>query len=472
MTTKALTDSAYPEGTVRVILVKDESRILTTHTEGVISELRFGIGKGPWDIERLVRQVVRHALTLDIKALAFDFPTLWNLAGNDFNGEEHRLVRSIARAAVMAGYTFDTYMKEKTPAPAIYLGQLTQPYHRSFEIGEIIGMHVNRARTLANMGASEVTPDYLQDCAEEVQASNPERVKVDVFDADQLAQMELNLILAVGRGSQINPPKMIVLTYTGNPESERVTIIVGKGVCFDTGGLSMKSSDGMLQMHHDMAGAAAAIEIIAALAMIGVKKNVTAYIPLVENSVSDRSYRPSDIIESGAGISVEVTNTDAEGRLILADALWYAHRNQEDADAIFTVATLTGAAMIALGDPYSGVFSMNDRLANELVEAGKRASDPVWRLPLSSEYAHCLESKRADIKNAHTASKNGGASSAAWFLQRFAGAAGLSGRFAHIDIAPRIVQASPAEHLAAGSMGAGVSLLMEYFFQAEDSHFG
>lgn len=462
-----LTDSAYPENTVRVILVKDDARILTTHTDGVINELRFGIGKGPWDAEMLVRQVVRHALTLDIKALAFDFPALEELSGGGFAESGKRFALASARAAMMAGYTFDIYKKEKTPAPAIYLGSMPEDYHASAEIGSIIGDHVNRARKLANMGASDVTPEYLEDYAVWVHGRHPNTVQTNVFDAGQLAQLELNLILAVGKGSQINPPRMVTLAYTGNPESERVTVICGKGVCYDTGGLSMKSSDAMLLMHHDMAGAGTTIEIIDAIATLGIRKNVTAYIPLVENSVSDRSYRPGDVIKSSAGISVEVTNTDAEGRLVLADALWYAHRNQNDVDAIFTIATLTGAAMIALGDAYSGVFSMNDRLVDDMVRSGELAFDPVWRLPLSPAFAHHLKSKRADIMNAHTGSKNGGASSAAWFLQWFADAAGLGDRFAHIDIAPRMVQTSPEDHLAPGSMGAGVSLFVEYFLQKE-----
>lgn len=462
-----VTTRVYPEGTVPVVLVKGDERILPTHADGVIAELRFGIGNGPWSAEMLVRQIVRHALTLGIKSLGLDFSAFRDFVEGGFSEDDQQVALGMARGAMMAGYTFDRYMKEKKPTLDVHIGSLGRELHDYVQAGKTIGHFVNRARELSNMGASDVTPTYLERRAIEVHDHHLRTVEVTVFGPDDLKQLELNLILAVGKGSTINPPKMLKLAYTGDPKSERLTIICGKGVCYDTGGLSMKSPDAMLPMHHDMAGGAAAIEIIDAIASLDIKRNVTALVPVVENSVSDRSYRPGDVLPSGAGISVEVTNTDAEGRLVLADALWYAHQHHEDVDAIFTIATLTGAAHIALGDMYSGLFSTNDELAQRVANVGGWAADPVWQLPLSPAYAQYLKSQRADLKNACTGGKNGGASSAAWFLQRFANAAGLGDRFVHIDIAPRTIQVLSEEHLAPGSMGAGVSLLVEYFLHLE-----
>jgi leucyl aminopeptidase len=242
----------------------------------------------------------------------------------------------------------------------------------------------------------------------------------------------------------------------GGFKKEKPIVLIGKGVTFDAGGINLKSSSSLLGMNMDMSGGAAVIHTIALIARMKLKKNVIGLIPAVENMTSGKSYRPGDVIRSMSGKTIEVLNTDAEGRVILADALTYAQKYNPK--VVIDVATLTGAAMVALGERASAVFTDDDKLARRLEEAGEKTGDYVWRLPMWEEYENEIKGSLGDWTNVHNKdSRYGGAIYGAIFLYQF-----IKGyKWAHIDIAPRMV-AMTGENLAPGALGAPVRLLYKF----------
>ncbi|MDB4991854.1 MAG: pepA [Parcubacteria group bacterium] len=459
------TSAAPAEGVAVVSLTMgSELPASLVRTDGIaVSELQVNIGAGPWEVERVVRQAVRAAVSFKLPAIQLNSADFIMLDRTLFS--ERSLGKMMARGALMGAYVFDDYLTNGQAPMRINLIGDDEAFLAGVQEGTVIGQCVNEARTLSNTPANIATPAELARCAHKMAASEA-NITVRVLEDQGLKREDLNLIRAVGRGARgTHGPRLIVIEYSGKPDNDIQDVIIGKGVCYDTGGNSMKSSDNMPGMHRDKSGGVTVLKTIQALSQLKARVNVVGLIPAVENSVDGDSYRPDDIIETAAGISVEVTNTDAEGRLILADALWYAKRYCPD--TVIDIATLTGAAHIALGDAYSGVFSTNKTLLRDLITAGEAGFDPLWELPLGPRYAHYLRSTQADIANACMSGKSGGASSAAWFLHRFAEKAGFAENYAHLDIAPRMVQVFPDEHLAPGSMGAGVSLFVEYFLSKQ-----
>lgn len=267
----------------------------------------------------------------------------------------------------------------------------------------------------------------------------------------------MGLLLAVNRGSD-SDPAFIIIEYKGNPKSKEKTVLVGKGITYDTGGLNIKVSN-METMKGDMGGAAAVMGTIVAAASLDLKVNVTAVIPTTENSISSRSYKPGDIYKSYSGKTVEIGNTDAEGRLILADALAYAVDHLKPTRLI-DLATLTGAMIIALGTETIGLFSNNDALADGLIRSGSDTYERVWRLPLHEEYRDQLKSDFADIRN--IGGRAAGSITAAIFLQEFVGKT----PWAHLDIAGTAYLEDGAKryHPKYGT-GSGVRLLIDFLEQ-------
>ena len=266
--------------------------------------------------------------------------------------------------------------------------------------------------------------------------------------------MGMNCLVAVGQGSE-TPGKLIICKYS-HPDckKDKPVVLVGKGVTFDTGGLSLKSPKSMVNMHHDMCGAASVLSALKATAELKLKVNLIVLVPTVENMPDSKSYRPSDIIKSYSGKTVEITNTDAEGRLILCDALSYADE-QFKPKAMIDLATLTGAIIVALGHKYHGVFSNNDKLAEQLLKAGVNSQDLAWQMPLPPDYIEPLKSHMADMKNCGDGVA--GSTSAAQYLASFVGDCK---NWAHIDIAGTAMGAK-------GGTGRGVRLLLQYLFDQE-----
>ena len=288
-----------------------------------------------------------------------------------------------------------------------------------------IAQGYQRSKELGNLPPNICTPVYLADIAQEI-AQNFDNVSAEILDEDEMANLKMEALLAVGRGS-VNESKLIVLKYEGKDQNARPVVLVGKGVTFDTGGISLKPGLNMEQMKFDMGGAASVIGAFEACAEMQLPINLVCIVAAVENMPDGNAYRPGDVLTSMSGKTIEVLNTDAEGRLVLCDALTYSQRFNPV--ALIDVATLTGACVVALGHHASAILTKHDDLAGELIEAGQDAVDRGWRLPLWDDYQPQLKSAFADMKN--VGGMAAGSVTAGCFLSRFT----TDQRWAHIDCA-------------------------------------
>ena len=316
---------------------------------------------------------------------------------------------------------------------------------------------VQLAKDLGNLPPNICTPAYLADQAKELGRGH-RSLKVTVLDKAQMEKMGMNTLLAVARGSR-QPPKLITIEYQGRRDSSPPVALVGKGVTFDSGGISIKPSAAMDEMKYDMCGAASVLGTMAAVAELKLPINVVGVIPTVENMPGGDASRPADIITSLSGQTVEILNTDAEGRLILCDALTYAEQRFRP-DVVIDIATLTGACVVALGNHATGLFSNQESLAGALLKAGNAAWDRAWQLPLWEDYQSQLDSPFADIAN--VGGREGGAITAACFLSRFT----KKLKWAHLDIAGTAWRSGKQK----GATGRPVPLLTQYLIDHSRSH--
>jgi len=313
--------------------------------------------------------------------------------------------------------------------------------------GQAIAQGVLLAREWANRPANHCTPVLLAEQAKKLAKAHD--LKIEVLDRKAIEKEGMGSFLAVSQGSE-EPPRFIVLRYQGAAKSKAPIVLVGKGVTFDTGGISIKPAAEMDEMKFDMGGAASVLGTFRAVAELGVKVNLVGLIPACENMPDGRSLKPGDVVTSMSGQTIEVLNTDAEGRLLLCDALTYAERFKPA--VVVDIATLTGACVIALGHQRSGLFTSDDTLALELQEAGLAALDPCWRMPLDDEYEDGLKSNFADMAN--VGPRAGGAITAAIFLRKFTS----KYRWAHLDVAGTAWKSGAAK----GGTGRPVPLLVHY----------
>jgi leucyl aminopeptidase len=276
-------------------------------------------------------------------------------------------------------------------------------------------------------------------------------VKVEILTEKEMKKLGMGALLGVAQGSA-RPPRLAVMQWNGGKPKDKPLAFIGKGVVFDTGGISIKPAGGMEDMKGDMGGAAAVTGLMHVLASRKAKANVVGIIGLVENMPGSQAQRPGDIVTSMSGQTIEVLNTDAEGRLVLADALWYCN-DRFQPQFMINLATLTGAIMVALGHDHAGLFSNNDELAERLASAGKATAEKVWRMPLGPEYDKLIDSKNADMKN--IGGRPGGAIIAAQFLQRFV----KDTPWAHLDIAGTAIGSPTTEINRSWASGFGVRLL-------------
>jgi leucyl aminopeptidase len=290
--------------------------------------------------------------------------------------------------------------------------------------GEAVAAGVTLARECANRPGNHCTPSYLADQAKAL--AKQFGLKAEILDRKDAEKLGMGSFLSVARGSD-EPPRFIVLRYDGAAKTQAPVVLVGKGITFDTGGISIKPSAEMDEMKFDMGGAASVLGTFRAVGQLKPKINLIGLIPACENMPSGSATKPGDVVTSMSGQTIEILNTDAEGRLILCDALTYAERFKPA--LVVDIATLTGACVIALGHHNSGLFSPDDELAAQLLAASKSALDPLWRMPLDEEYDEALKSNFADMAN--VGARAGGAITAAMFLKRYTG----KYRWAHIDIA-------------------------------------
>jgi len=368
-------------------------------------------------------------------------------------------VQAVSEGAHLGAYRFDKYKAATREDSARDNGRLAEltvsmpdgagGLDTAATRGEIRARATNLARDLSNEPASSLHPEDLAEAARRLVDKG---VTVTVKDERALAAEGFGGIIGVGQGAS-NPPRLVELRYEPEGASARV-VLVGKGITFDSGGLSLKPSEGMEAMKTDMSGAAAIVGVMSALADLGVRVAVTGYLATAENMPSGSATRPGDVLTMRNGKTVEVLNTDAEGRLVMADALAYGAESQPD--AMVDVATLTGACMVALGMKYTGLMSNDDALAAELLDAATAAGEPTWRLPLPREYHKQVESEVADLKNVGT--RWGGALNAGLFLEEFV----AERPWAHLDIAgPARADESDA-HTPKGSTGAAVRTLLSW----------
>jgi leucyl aminopeptidase len=322
---------------------------------------------------------------------------------------------------------------------------------RGLRHGQAVAAGTALTRDLANLPANVCTPSYLAGRAREL-ARDYKSVRAQILDERELKRLKMGSFLSVTAGTE-EPARLIVLRYAGGRPKDAPIVLVGKGVTFDSGGISLKQPPGMDEMKFDMTGAASVFGAIEAVAQIGLKANVIGLVPACENMPSGRATKPGDIVRSMSGQTIEVINTDAEGRLILCDALTYARRFKPA--VVVDIATLTGACVVALGAHLTAVLSNDDDLAAELEEAGRRAEDRCWRLPMAEEYHEQLKSNFADFANA--CGRDGGAITAACFLAKFT--EGL--RWAHMDIAGTAYLTGSQK----GSTGRPVPMLVDFLIQ-------
>jgi leucyl aminopeptidase len=360
---------------------------------------------------------------------------------------------ALATAASDAGYLYRDTKPSAQPAPSFAKFTLlcgkaeAREVQRGLARGAAVAAGVTLAKSLANRPGNHCTPTYLAEQAR--QMGKEQGLKVEVLDRKQLEKLGMGSFLAVSQGSA-EPPRFIVARYDGGTKTQAPVVLVGKGITFDTGGISIKPSAEMDEMKYDMGGAASVLGTMRAIAEIKPKLNVVALIPTCENMPSGTAIKPGDVVTSLSGQTIEILNTDAEGRLILCDALTYAERFKPA--LVIDVATLTGACVVALGHHNSGLFTADDALAEQLLAASREALDPLWRMPLDEEYDEVLKSNFADMAN--VGPRPGGAITAAMFLRRFTG----KYRWAHLDIAGTAWKSGAAK----GATGRPVPLLTQF----------
>ena len=327
---------------------------------------------------------------------------------------------------------------------------------QGIKVGTAIANGVDLAKDLGNRSPNVCTPSHLASVARDI-GKQSSKLTVKVLSEEQMKKLGMGSLLSVTAGS-VSEAKLIVMHYKGAAPSVPPIALCGKGITFDTGGISLKPPPKMDEMKFDMCGAAGVIGTMASLAELDLKLNVVAIVPACENMPSGSATRPGDIVKSMSGQTIEILNTDAEGRLILCDALTYAQQEFEPR-CIIDVATLTGACVIALGSVYTGLFSPDESLTADLVAAGKRAVDEAWPMPVNDDYGESLKSNFADFAN--SGGREGGASVAAQFLSRFVDET----PWAHLDIAGVAWNQGSAK----GATGRPVGLLVDYLLAHQAS---
>jgi leucyl aminopeptidase len=360
---------------------------------------------------------------------------------------------ALAEGVLLGGYSWNKY---KTGGPTPKRGEklrlwLARSSGPAVDRAEIVAEAVNYARDLVNEPPNILTPVEL---ARRASVMAEERgLGVEIWDETRIKQAGMGAFYGVAQGSA-NPPRFIQLIYKPQNPADRVIALVGKGLTFDTGGYSLKPSESQITMKCDMAGAAAVLGAMRAIARLQPPVEVRAYVAAAENMISGTAYRVSDVLTSLSGKTIEILNTDSEGRLTLADAITYA--DQQGAGSIVELSTLTGACVIALGEKVAGLFTNDVRWGREVQEAAERAGEKVWPLPMEEEYLEALKSSTADLKNTHGRSRSAGAINAALFLGEF-----TEKPLVHLDIAgPAYTEKSHALGQAGGT-GFGVRTLVE-----------
>jgi leucyl aminopeptidase len=369
----------------------------------------------------------------------------------------------VAQSVNASLYNYKKHNAEKSPnleALTFWATEQSaiQSANSGLEYGAAVGEGMNTAKQLGNLPANICTPSYLAEQATSLGKAKLAKASIttEILDRADMQKLKMDSLLSVAEGSE-EPPKLIVINYQGAKPDEKPVVLVGKAVTFDSGGISLKPGRGMDEMKYDMCGGASVLGVMNALVALELPINVVGIIPATENMPNGRATKPGDVVTSMSGQTIEILNTDAEGRLILCDSLTYAAKFNPD--TVIDIATLTGAVISALGKVASGVLSNDQQLANDLIESGTQSADPVWQLPLWEEYDELLKSNFADMAN--IGGPQAGTITAGCFLARYA----KDYKWAHLDVAGTAWVSGANK----GATGRPVPLLMEYLRQKSEA---
>jgi leucyl aminopeptidase len=402
-------------------------------------------------VRRAAALGLRRARDLGARTVALD------VLGDRLSVRER--AHAAVEGAILGTYVFDRYKREKSEKAVETLRVVAADAKQAREVtegarrGQIFAESTWLTRDLINAPANDIHPTYIAEVARQVAREG--KLKVKVLERDECAKLGMGAFLGVAQGSPAQPPKFIHLTYTPSGRIAKRVAIIGKGITFDSGGLDLKSAEGMSRMKNDMSGAAAVLGIMKALPKLGAKVEVHGFIAATENMPSGTAFRPGDVLRAMNGTTIEIGNTDAEGRLTLADALCYAAQFVKPQEMI-DMATLTGACVVALGSLCSGLMASDQRLADRLLAAARAAGERVWQLPLIDEYKEQFRSDVADLNN--TGGRNGGAITAGLFLREFAGDI----PWAHLDIAGPAFVDKDSPLGPKGATGVAVRTILTY----------
>lgn len=416
-------------------------QIFVIHTHGkCASKQIIAVGMGDENkidnnvIRENIAKAIRKSLELKARTVAIDLNTTYNYGGPAVLG------------ASISNYRFDKYKtKKEDRIKELYLSGVDKELvAKSIVVSEALEI----ARNLSNEPAAYSTPSKLAEIAQ-----NLEGIQTEVYNYAKIEELGMGAYLAVAKGS-FEAPKFIHMKYIPQNPKKKIAII-GKGLCFDSGGLDIKPANSMLNMKDDMSGAACVIGVMEAIGKLKPDVEVHALVAACENMPSGTSYKPGDILTAMNGKTIEVDNTDAEGRLTLADALCYACKL--DVDEVIDIATLTGACMVALGTAASGIMGNSDELVKNIISTGKEVGETYWELPMMQEYRDNMNSDVADMKN--TGTRYGGASAAGMFLKEFVTD---HVKWAHLDVAGTAFLDKPQKEFCKGATGVGVRTLIKY----------
>lgn len=433
----------------------EELAFIYTEKEKDKRFLLLGLGER----EKLTSEKLRAAYAIAIKACLEKKIKKVNVL---FPGDRKE-AQTIAEALLLANYHFvrlkHDSLKENPPfliESAAFFG-ISSKEQKAVEKAKLIATGVHFVRDLVNSNADDKPPMRIVEAAKELEKLSSD-LSVTVLNKKEIEAENMGLLLAVNRASHIDPA-FIIMEYRGNPGSKDITGLVGKGIIFDTGGLCLKPGSGpssMASMKSDMSGAAAVLGTIYVAALLKLPVNIVGALPLTENAVGASAYKPGDVYKGKSGKTVEIVTTDAEGRLILADALTYIQEKFK-VSRVIDIASLTGAIVVALGDEISGYFANDDELAAELEDAAKITGEHLWRFPLYQDYKKILKSEIADIKNA--GDRKASSITSALFLQEFVKD---STSWVHIDIAGTDYLSNPRSYYPTAGTGVGVRLLIQF----------
>jgi len=430
----------------------------------------FSVGKhrvlslvGVGEKSELTNEKVRRAAAVGVKSAKKSKATSVVLTALNSTVEQlsdYETVHSLLEGAMLGAYRFDKYLtqdKESTKITAFTValdGVKSSIGKKAARDAELLCEAVYLTRDLSNAPASEIYPEALAAVAAEL--AKKHHLLARILNEKQIRQLKMGGLLAVNSGSA-RPPRFITLEYKGNPKSRDWYAIVGKGITFDSGGISLKPAAGMGEMKMDMSGAAAVIGTMQSIASLKIPVNVVGIAPSTENLPSGSAYKPGDVVTTMSGITIEVDNTDAEGRIILSDGLYYAQRYRPK--AIIDLATLTGAVVVALGHHATGMFGTSEEVMAQLKEAGEKTYERVWQMPVYEEYEKQIKSDIADVKN--VGGRWAGSITAALFLKKFVG----DYPWVHLDIAGTAMLEDATDYSPKGGSGVGVRLLTQFFKQ-------